>query len=58
MQSLRSTAGKSVLHAHGLAHLVKGLLGDGVGALVAVVQDVTNGIHVLGQLGAALAVRG
>ena len=29
-----------------------------LGALVAVVQDVTNGIHVLGQLGAALAVRG
>ncbi len=26
--------------------------------LLAVVQDVANGIHVLGQLGAALAVRG
>ena len=58
MQSLRSTAGKSVLHAHGLAHLVKGLLGDGVGAGVAVVQDVADGVHVLGELCAALAMRG
>ena len=49
---------KSVLHAHGGAHLVEGFLGDRVRTLVAVMQDVADHVHVLGQLGAALAVRG
>ena len=51
-------AATSVLHAHGGAHLVECLLGDRIRALVALVQDVANRVHILGQLGAALAVRG
>ena len=51
-------SGALVAHAHGVAHLVKRLVGDGVGLPVAFGEHVAHVIHVLGQLGAALAVRG
>ena len=48
--------GVSVTHAHGLAYLLQRFVSDFVRTLVAIMQDVADGIHVLGQLGTAFTV--
>ena len=48
---------RSVTHAHGVAHLVQRLVGDGVRLLVALFEHITHVIHVLGEFRAALTVR-